>query len=172
MVVIKTTLITQNLNKIIYIRSIMHYGLECLKLDEETYDLIRVNEMHIVKKSLKIWVRTRNTLFWKATKIHNTRDRLELTQTKFLIRLMTHEYSAEVINEINNESKQHNDTNSIIEKFEDIQLYLGKLKLKVTLIEQDKKAEQLESDRSIKLKSLLANYESDHDEIYEMLRAF
>ena len=48
-----------------------------------------------------------------------------------------HEYSAEVINEINNESKQYSDTESI-EKFENIKLYLGKLKSKITLIEQDK----------------------------------
>ena len=49
-----------------------------------------------------------------------------------------HEYSAEVINEINNESKQYSDTESIGEKFENIKLYLGKLKSKITLIEQDK----------------------------------
>ena len=74
--------------------------------------------------------------------------------------------------EINDQNKIYLETDSILERFDEIRDEIIRLINKVTIIEHDKILEQTESENSVKLKNLLNNYENNEQEIYELLRTF
>ena len=153
-----------------YIRSILHYGLECYETERETSNALRIEEMRILKTSLKILIRTKNTLFYKTTKIQNSADRIELLKEKFKLRLLSNDYSRQLIEEIKKSAVRHE--NTIIDEHQNITDYQQMISYRIKYLQNKCKLELAETIQSEKLKKLLINFNENKEEIFRMLQAF
>lgn len=130
-----------------YIRSILHFGTENYKLNQEEIDSIRKTEMNILKCTLNIWNRTHNKLFLKAANIHSTESRLKLSSNKFLIRFLSHPYTGTFAMNLVTAYGDDQNNNSILNKFQTCETELERLQLICKQIEIEKKIELKETKR-------------------------
>ena len=155
-----------------YIRSILLFGIENYELNQSNLDIIRKTEIGIIKGTLGIWNRTKNTLFLAAARIQETSSRIELSKTNFMIRALNHPYTGEFIHNILTESNGEFHHNSVLNKLEINQDQITRLHFKARNIEKLSKQTQLETENQSQLRYLLEDCVANKERIYNLLQAF
>ena len=115
---------------------------------------------------MKILIRTKNTLFYKTTKIQNSADRIELLKEKFKLRLLSNDYTRQLIEEIKKSAVRHE--NTIIDEHQNITDYQQMISYRIKYLQNKCKLEFSETIQSEELKKLLINFSANKDEIFRI----